>query len=274
MATRSALINVMHKAATAASRNMLRDFGEVENLQVSRKGPADFVSRVDTNAERIIKAELQKARPDWGFEMEESGITTGADPDAPSWIVDPLDGTTNFLHGIPHFAISIAVRDKGKITAALVFDPLRHEYFFAEAGSGAYVSGAYANDRRLRVSGRRYLAEAVFATGIPFFGRGTNEDHELFSRELHNIMGVSAGVRRFGSAALDLAYVAAGRYDGFWERGLKNWDIAAGILLVREAGGFVSDFSSRDRVMHSGDVVAANPSLHAELLKHLAKARD
>ena len=274
MATRSALINVMHKAATVASRNMLRDFGEVENLQVSRKGPADFVSRVDTNAERIIKAELQKARPDWGFEMEESGITTGADPDAPSWIVDPLDGTTNFLHGIPHFAISIAVRDKGKITAALVFDPLRHEYFFAEAGSGAYVSGAYANDRRLRVSGRRYLAEAVFATGIPFVGRGTTEDHELFSRELHNIMAVSAGVRRFGSAALDLAYVAAGRFDGFWERGLKNWDIAAGILLVREAGGFVSDFASRDRVMHSGDVVAANPSLHAELLKHLAKARN
>ena len=274
MATRSALINVMHKAATAASRNMLRDFGEVENLQVSRKGPADFVSRVDTKAERIIKAELQKARPDWGFEMEESGITAGADPDSPSWIVDPLDGTTNFLHGIPHFAISIAVREKGKITAALVFDPLRHEYFFAEAGSGAYASGAYANDRRLRVSGRRYLAEAVFATGIPFVGRGTADDHALFSRELQNIMGVSAGVRRFGSAALDLAYVAAGRFDGFWERGLKNWDIAAGILLVREAGGFVSDFASRDRVMLNGDVVAANPSLHAELLKQLAKARN
>ena len=274
MATRSALINVMHKAATAASRNMLRDFGEVENLQVSRKGPADFVSRVDVNAERIIKAELQKARPDWGFEMEESGITAGADPDAPSWIVDPLDGTTNFLHGIPHFAISIAVRDKGKVTAALVFDPLRHEYFFAEAGSGAYASGAHANDRRLRVSGRRFLAEAVFATGIPFVGRGNADDHALFSRELQNIMAVSAGVRRFGSAALDLAYVAAGRFDGFWEHGLKNWDIAAGILLVREAGGFVSDFTSRDRVMHSGDVVAANPSLHAELLKHLAKARN
>ena len=268
MATRSALINVMHKAATAASRNMLRDFGEVENLQVSRKGPADFVSRVDTNAERIIKLELKKARPDWNFEMEESGVTVGPDPNAPCWIVDPLDGTTNFLHGIPHFAISIAVRDKGKIIAALIFDPLRHEYFFAEAGSGAYV-----NDRRLRVSGRRQLAESVFATGIPFVGRGTSEDHALFSRELCNIMAVSAGVRRFGSAALDLAYVAAGRFDGFWEHGLKSWDIAAGILLVREAGGFVSDFASRDRVMQNGDVVAANPSLHAELLKHLAKAR-
>ena len=172
MATRSALINVMHKAATAASRNMLRDFGEVENLQGSRKGPADFVSRVDTNAERIIKAELSRARPDWGFEMEESGTTAGADPDAPCWIVDPLDGTTNYLHGIPHFAISIALRDKGKITAALIFDPLRHEYFFAEAGSGAY-----ANDRRLRVSGRRQMGESVFATGIPFIGRGSDEDH-------------------------------------------------------------------------------------------------
>ena len=269
MATRSALINVMHKAATAASRSMLRDFGEVENLQVSRKGPADFVSRVDTNAERIIKAELQKARPDWGFEMEESGITAGADLDAPCWIVDPLDGTTNFLHGIPHFAISIAVRDRDRITAGLVFDPLRHEYFFAEFGSGAYL-----NDRRLRVSGRRHPRESIFATGIPFIGRGTADDHALFSRELSNVMAVSAGVRRFGSAALDLAYVAAGRFDGFWEHGLKSWDVAAGILLVREAGGFVSDFASRDRVMHSGDVVAANPSLHAELLKQLAKARN
>ena len=268
MATRSALINVMHKAATAASRNMLRDFGEVENLQVSRKGPGDFVSRVDTNAERIIKAELIKARPDWGFEMEESGITAGADPDAPCWIVDPLDGTTNYLHGIPHFAISIALRDKGKITAALIFDPLRHEYFFAEAGSGAYV-----NDRRLRVSGRRQMGESIFATGIPFIGRGSDEDHALFARELFNVMGVSAGVRRFGSAALDLAYVAAGRFDGYWEHGLKSWDIAAGILLVREAGGFVSDFASRDRVLQSGDVVAGNPAIHAELLQHLAKAR-
>ncbi len=268
MATRSALINVMHKAVTAASRNMLRDFGEVENLQVTRKGPADFVSRVDTNAERVIKAELQKARPDWGFEMEEGGIIPGADADAPCWIIDPLDGTTNFLHGIPHFAISIAVRDNGKITAGLIFDPLRHEFFFAEAGSGAYF-----NDRRLRVSGRRHMRESLFATGIPFLGRGSAEDHALFNRELAGIMETSAGVRRFGSAALDLAYVAAGRYDGFWERGLSSWDIAAGILLVREAGGFVSDFASRDRALQSGDVVAGNPAIHAELLKQLAKAR-
>ena len=269
MATRSALINVMHNAATAASRAMMRDFGEVENLQVTRKGPADFVSRVDVNAERIIKAELQKARPDWGFEMEESGSITGTDPDAPCWIVDPLDGTTNFLHGIPHFAISIAARDRGKIAAGLVFDPMRHEYFFAESGSGAFV-----NDRRLRVSGRRLMAESLFATGIPYLGHGTDATHAQFAKELSAIMAVSAGVRRFGSAALDLAYVAAGRYDGFWEHGLNIWDIAAGILLVREAGGFVSDFSSRDRSLQSGDVVAGNPAIHAALLKHLATARS
>ena len=269
MATRSALINVMHKAATAASRSMLRDFGEVENLQVSRKGPADFVSRADTNAERAIKSELLKARPDWGFLMEESGVTRGVDPDAPVWIVDPLDGTTNFLHGIPHFAISIAVKDKGKITAALIFDPLRHEYFFAEAGQGAYIQGAYINDRRIRVSGRRHMADSLFATGIPFLGHGDADGHTQFSKELHRVMGVSSGVRRFGSAALDLAYVASGRYDGFWERGLSSWDIAAGILLVREAGGFVSDFASRDRALESGDLVAANPTIHAKLLKIL-----
>ena len=264
MATSSALINVMHKAATVASRGMLRDFGEVENLQVSRKGPADFVTRADTNAERVIKLELQKARPDWGFIMEESGHVDSADSDAPVWIVDPLDGTTNFLHGIPHFAISIAVKEKGKITAALVFDPLRHEYFFAEAGQGAFV-----NDRRLRVSGRRNMANSLFATGIPFLGHGDAAGHAAFSKELQKIMAVSAGVRRFGSASLDLAYVAAGRYDGFWERGLNSWDIAAGMLLVREAGGFVSDFASRDRALDSGDVVAANPSIHAALLKCL-----
>ena len=195
-------------------------FAILAKLKICRlaaKGQPILFRALTLNAERIIKAELSKARPDWGFEMEESGITAGADPDAPCWIVDPLDGTTNYLHGIPHFAISIAVRDKGKITAALVFDPLRHEYFFAEAGSGAYV-----NDRRLRVSGRRQMGESVFATGIPFIGRGTDEDHALFARELFNIMGVSAGVRRFGSAALDLAYVAAGRFDGYWEHGLEK----------------------------------------------------
>ncbi|MEK9925806.1 MAG: inositol monophosphatase family protein, partial [Alphaproteobacteria bacterium] len=191
------------------------------------------------------------------------------DPDAPVWIVDPLDGTTNFLHGIPHFAISIAVREKdGKggsiITAGSVFDPIKNEFFFAERGKGAFL-----NERRLRVSGRRNMAESLFGTGIPFLGRGSAEDHEKFVGQLGRVMAASSGIRRNGAAALDLAWVAAGRLDGFWEQGLSIWDIAAGVLLVREAGGFVSDFASRDRALESGDVVAANPTLHAELLRYL-----
>ena len=271
MATQSALINVMQKASIAASRGMLKDFGEVENLQVSRKGPADFVSRADTNAERTIRRELEKARPDWGFLLEEGGIVAGKDPDAPIWVVDPLDGTTNFLHGIPQFAISIAVLETGpsgasSITAGTVFDPARNEFFFAEKGKGAFF-----NERRIRVSGRRHMADSLFSTGIPFLGRGDADDHARFLRELGNVMAVSSGIRRAGAAALDLAWVAAGRYDGFWERGLSKWDMAAGILLVREAGGFVSDFASRDKALESGDIVAANPTIHAELLKTLRK---
>lgn len=271
MATQSALINVMQKASIAASRGMLRDFGEVENLQVSRKGPADFVSRADTNAERTIRRELEKARPDWGFLMEEGGTVEGADPDAPIWVIDPLDGTTNFLHGIPHFSISIAVMEKSSqgtdiITAGTVYDPVKNEFFFAERGKGAYF-----NERRLRVSGRRTMPDSLFATGIPFLGRGDEADHARFVTELANVMAVSSGVRRSGSAALDLAWVAAGRFDGYWERGLSTWDIAAGILLVREAGGFVSDFASRDKALATGDVVAANPAIHTELLKTLRK---
>ena len=269
MATQSALINVMQKASIAASRGMLRDFGEVENLQVSRKGPADFVSRADVNAERTIRRELEKARPDWGFLMEESGSTAGATDDAPTWIVDPLDGTTNFLHGIPQFAISIAVLEKSPqgadvITAGSIYDPTRNEFFFAEKGKGAFM-----NERRLRVSGRRTMPDSLFSTGIPFLGRGTSDDHQRFLGELGRVMAVSSGVRRGGSAALDLAWLAAGRYDGFWERGLAKWDIAAGILLVREAGGFVSDFASRDRAFATGDIVAGNPTIHTELLQTL-----
>ena len=269
MASQSALINVMQKASIAASRGLIRDFGEVENLQVSRKGPADFVSRADINAEKTIRRELSKARPDWGFQMEEAGVIEAEDPDAPVWIVDPLDGTTNFLHGIPHFAISIAVREKdGKggsiITAGSVFDPIKNEFFFAERGKGAFL-----NERRLRVSGRRNMAESLFGTGIPFLGRGSAEDHQKFVGQLGRVMATSSGIRRNGAAALDLAWVAAGRLDGFWEQGLSIWDIAAGVLLVREAGGFVSDFASRDRALESGDVVAANPTLHAELLRYL-----
>ena len=263
MAVKSALINVMFSAADKASRRMMRDFGEVENLQVSRKGAADFVSQADLQAEEIIREELEKSRPDWNFLMEEGGAVEN-DKDAPTWIVDPIDGTTNFLHGIPHFAISIAVRQNDKLTAGIVFDPCRNEFFHAEQGTGAFVNG-----RRMRVSGRRNMSDALFATGIPFLGRGTAKTDALFQAELDRVAKSSAGVRRFGSAALDLAWVAAGRYDGFWERGLSSWDIAAGIVLVREAGGFVSDFAARDLAYQSGDVVAANSALHVPLLKTL-----
>ena len=264
MATRSALVNVMFKAADKASRRMMRDFGEVENLQVSRKGAADFVSQADLKAEQIIKAELAAARPDWNMLMEESGKTEGADKDAPCWIVDPIDGTTNFLHGIPHFAISIAVMEQGKITAGAVFDPVRDEFFHAEQGIGAYLNG-----RRIRVAGRRRMDEALFATGIPFLGRGDEAEDPAYAAGMMRVARASSGVRRFGAAALDMAWVAAGRYDGFWERGLNIWDIAAGFILVREAGGFVSDFAARDRALESGDVVTANGTLHGPLLKLL-----
>ena len=269
MASQSALINVMQKASTYASRGMLRDFGEVENLQVSRKGPADFVSRADINAEKTIHKELSKAQPGWGFQLEEGGVIEASEPGAPVWVIDPLDGTTNFLHGIPHFAISIAVMEidsqgRKTIKAGSVFDPVKNEFFYAEKGKGAFL-----NERRLRVSGRRSMADSLFGCGIPFLGRGSTEDHAEFQKQLGTIMSVSSGVRRNGAAALDLAWVAAGRLDGFWEKGLSLWDIAAGVLLVREAGGFISDLASRDKALDSGDVVAANPSLHGELIRKL-----
>lgn len=263
MSSRTALINVMFNAADKASRRMMRDFGEVENLQVSRKGAADFVSQADLAAESTLHEELSKARPEWNFLMEESGHVEN-DKDAPTWIIDPIDGTTNFLHGIPHFAISIAVRQNDKLTAGIVYDPCRDELFHAEQGTGAYLNG-----RRIRVSGRRQMSEALFATGIPFLGRGDETTDAAFQAELNRVAKSSAGVRRFGAAALDLAWVASGRYDGFWERGLSAWDIAAGIVLVREAGGFVSDFSARALAYESGDVVAANSALHVPFLRAL-----
>ena len=269
MAGRSALINVMYKAADAASRRMMRDFGEVENLQVTKKGAADFVTRADLMAEEVIHAELAKARPDWGFLMEEGGKIAGADDEQPQWIIDPIDGTTNFTHGIPHFAISIAVMKQGKIIAGLILDPTRNECFFAESGKGAFM-----NERRIRVSGRRNFSEALFATGIPFLGRGTAQSDALFMTEMQAVMQKSAGIRRFGAAALDLAWVAAGRYDGFWETGLNLWDIAAGYIMVKEAGGFVSDFQSRDKALETGNIVAANSALHTPLLKLLREGRD
>ena len=254
---RSALINVMFGAATKAARALKRDFGEVENLQVSRKGPADFVSAADRRAEEIIRAELERARPDYGFLMEESGETRGRDPQH-RWIVDPLDGTTNFLHGIPQFAISIALERQGRLSAGLVYNPITDELFTAERGGGAFL-----NDRRLRVATRSNLADAVIGTGMPFMGHG---ERTRYMNELAHLMPAVAGVRRFGSAALDLAWVAAGRFDGFWERGLSAWDMAAGVLLIREAGGFVTNLDGGEAILDQGHIVAGNEAIHRQLL--------
>ena len=252
----SPVINVMRNAALKAARGLIRDFGEVEQLQVSVKGPGDFVSTADLRAERTLRSELTRARPGYGLLFEEGGATEGSDPHH-RWIVDPLDGTTNFLHGVPHFAISIALERDGEIVAGMVYEPTRDEMFWAEKGAGAYV-----NDRRLRASARRQLADALVGTGMPFGGRG---DHLRYAATLAPVMAATSGVRRFGAAALDLAYVAAGRLDGYWEFGLFPWDIAAGLLLVREAGGFVSDLAGGQTMMASGDVLAANDRLHLPL---------
>ena len=260
MAQRSALLNVMTAAATKAARGLVRDFGEIENLQVSKKGPADFVTTADKKAEEVLVAGLTKARPRFGFLLEEGGKIEGADT-SNRWIIDPLDGTTNFLHGIPHFSISIALERDGEPVAGVIYEPITDQMFWAEKGQGAYLNG-----RRIRVSARRRLEESLFATGIPFAGK---QDHDRFLSQLKAVMAVSAGVRRFGSAALDLAYVAAGRYEGFWEFGLHPWDIAAGIVLVREAGGFITDIGGGG-MMESGEILAANDSLHGPLLKILA----
>ena len=219
-------MNVMLRAAEKAAKSLIRDFGEVEQLQVSQKGPADFVSNADLKAEKIVRIELAKARPAFGFLMEESGATAGADK-ANRWIVDPLDGTTNFLHGLPHWAVSIALEREGEVVAGVIYEPIRDELFWAEKGQGAYL-----NAQRLRVSERRRLDEALVATGAPFRGHG---NHPLFLTQIAAVMAETAGIRRFGSAALDLAYVAAGRFDAFWETHLKPWDIAAGSLIVTGA---------------------------------------
>jgi myo-inositol-1(or 4)-monophosphatase len=266
MVSHSGLITVMTRAARKAAPRLRRDFGEVEQLQVSKKGPADFVSMADKRAEQTIIEELRSARPDWGIICEETGEIEG-NPAKPRWIVDPLDGTTNFLHGVPHFAISIAVEDKtpaGKpeITHGLIYQPLTDESFWAEKGRGAWL-----HDRRLRVSARRNLDEALIGTGVPHFGRGNVAD---WSRIFGAIAPEVCGIRRLGSAALDFAWVAAGRFDGFWEDDLDIWDTAAGLLLVKEAGGFVSDYRGQDRMFERREYLAASGELHSKLHKLLA----
>ena len=248
-------MNVMIAAARKAARPMSRDFGEVENLQVSRKGPSDFVTSADIKAEKTLFEELSKGRPGYGFVMEERGVVEGTDK-TNRWIVDPLDGTTNFLHGIPHFAISIALEREGVLIAGVVYNPIRDELFWAEKGQGAYL-----NDKRLRVAGRNDMRDALFACGTPFHGKG---DHKKALAEIERVIAKTAGIRRFGAASLDLAYVAAGRFDGYWERDLGIWDISAGAVLVREAGGIVNEVDGGD-FMQTGSVVAANHALIAPL---------
>jgi myo-inositol-1(or 4)-monophosphatase len=259
----SATLNVMIKAARRAGRSLKRDLGEVENLQVSLKGPRNFVTAADRRAEEIVREELAKARPDYGFLGEEGGAHAGAD-NSHRWIVDPLDGTTNFLHGIPHFAVSIALERSGVVVAALTYNPANEELFVAERGKGAFL-----NDRRIRVAARKQLADAVVACGLPHFGRG---DLALARREIFAAQQHFGGLRRFGAATLDLAWVAAGRFDAFWESNLSPWDMAAGMLLVREAGGFVSDLDGGDAVLTKGHVAAGNETMHRELLRLLQQA--
>jgi myo-inositol-1(or 4)-monophosphatase len=248
----SANLNLMIKAARRAGRTLVKDFREVENLQVSANGPGDFVSRADRESERLIKEELMGARPTYGWLGEETGGQDGQDPTR-RWIVDPLDGTTNFLHGMPHWAVSIALEHKGEIVSAVVYDAAKDELFWAEKGAGAWM-----NDRRMRVSGRREMHEAVFATGVPF---GAKSTLPAMLQDLARLMPACAGVRRWGAASLDLAYVAAGRFDGYWERELNEWDIAAGLLLVREAGGFVSAIRDGDDPLQKGAVICGNEAL-------------
>lgn len=259
----SPLLNVMITAARKAGRSLSRDFGEVANLQVSIKGPANFVSVADMKAEEIIFKELSKARPGYSFLMEERGLVEGDDK-THRWIVDPLDGTTNFLHALPLFCVSIGLEREGQLVAGVIYNPASDELYTAEKGKGAYL-----NDRRLRVAARKTLADTLVSTGIPHRGR---PGHPKFLKEMDTVMKEVAGIRRTGSAALDLAFTAAGRFDVYWERNLKPWDMAAGIVLVREAGGFATDLDGADKMLETGDVIASNPTLNKLMLPLVSPA--
>jgi myo-inositol-1(or 4)-monophosphatase len=256
----SALINVMVKAARRAGRSLNRDLGEIENLQVSLKGPANFVTAADKRAEEMLYTDLAKARPGFGFIGEEGGTREGTDK-SHTWIVDPLDGTTNFLHGIPQFAISIGLSREDTIIAGVIYNPANDELYIAERGKGAFL-----NDQRLRVAGRRKLHECVVACGLPHIGRG---GHDVALKEMEALQDKVAGFRRFGAASLDMAYVASGRLDGYWERNLQPWDIAAGQIIVRESGGIVTGIEGHDNALTSKNVLCGNEFVHAELVKIL-----
>ena len=260
MAYTSPTLNVMIAAARKAGRPLIRDFNELENLQISMKGPADFVTSADKRTEKILIEELSKTRPGYGFLGEEGGVVEGKDK-SHRFIIDPIDGTTNFMHGVPHFAISIGLERDGQLVAGVLFNPVLDDLYYAEKGHGAYL-----NNKRLRVAGRKEMAPSLFATGLPFLGR---PGHDRALAEAAAIMDVSSGIRRMGAASLDMAYVAGGRFDGFWERGLKAWDIAAGIVLVREAGGMVSDLEGGGEMLNGGGILCANENLQPQLLKLL-----
>lgn len=254
----SALMTIMLAAVRKAGRGLARDFGEVANLQVSRKGPADFVTAADQRAEKVLFEELSKARHGYGFLMEESGFIEGPDK-THIWIIDPLDGTTNFLHGIPHFAISVALQREGELVAGIIYNPANGDIFTAERGKGAFY-----NDRRIRVSARTRMEEAVIVTGIPHHGKA---GHDVYLGELGRVMPSVAGIRRYGAASLDLAWVAAGRFDGYWESGIKAWDIAAGMVILREAGGFITDMDGGKAMLEKGSIVCGNEHIQRALLK-------
>ncbi len=263
MSTPSALLKVMIDAARKAGRKLARDFGEVSELQVSKKGPADFVSAADLKAEQTVFEELARVRPGYSFLGEERGLVEGTDR-THTWIVDPLDGTTNFLHAIPHFAVNIALEREGAIVAGVTHNPITNDTFWTEKGKGCFN-----NDKRLRVAARKHLDESLLATGVPFLGK---PGHGQFLKELHQLAPRVSGIRRFGSAALDLAWVAAGRYDGYWERDLKPWDIAAGSLMILEAGGTISSASGERFDAREGTVCAANLEIHPQMIERLKAA--
>ncbi len=264
MAYISPALNVMVAAARKAGRPLIRDFGELENLQISLKGPADFVTTADKRTERILIEELTKARPGYGFLGEEGGVIEGKDK-THRFIIDPIDGTLNFMHGIPQFAISIGLEREGQLVSGVIYNPVTDDLFTAEKGHGAFL-----NNKRLRVAARKELGPSVIATGLPFMGK---DGHARAVSEMGAVMNVTAGIRRMGAASLDLAYVAAGRFDGFWEHGLQPWDMAAGILLVKEAGGVITDMNGGEQMLTKGSVICANENLHPQLLKLLKNVK-
>ena len=256
----SSLIQVMVGAVRKGCKGVARDFGEVTELQVSKKGPGDFVTAADKRVEAALLEELLRVRPGYGFLGEESGEIIGSDK-THRWIVDPIDGTTNFMHGIPHFACTVALEREGEIVAGVTFNPVTNDLYWAEKGKGAYH-----NDRRLRVSSRKVLEDSLIATGLPFIGKA---GHAQALKELHQIMQRTVGIRRMGACSLDLAYVAAGQYDGYWERGLNAWDMAAGLLLIQEAGGTFSAIDNDDSPLTTGTLVCGNLDLCPVLRERL-----